>query len=89
MGKKFYGIRRGRKRGVYDNWPLAQQQIALYPGAEFRGFNTRAAALAYIDRPDEEIHYIEVHDGIHVTVAALTDKVRAALMGAGLDLNAR
>lgn len=88
MAKNFYGVRRGRKRGVFDNWPRAQEQVALYRGAEYRGFDTRAEALAYVGGYADEHPYVEIHDGGNVTVAALTDDLRAALSAAGVTLPA-
>ncbi|PAP75074.1 RNase H1/viroplasmin domain-containing protein [Rubrivirga marina] len=87
---KFYAVRRGRRRGVYETWAEAQEQVALYPGAEHRSFRTRAQAEAYLGRHvDDEadaLPYVEVHDGGRTTVVALTDEVRAALREAGVAI---
>ena len=85
---KFYAVRRGRKRGVYTSWARAQEQVAGWPGADFKKFRTRAEAEAYVGyHPDDEadaLPYIEVHSGGRTTTAALTNEVRAALACAGV-----
>lgn len=87
---KFYGVRRGRKRGVYETWAETQEQVVGYPGAEYRSFPTRAQAKAYVGyHPDdkaEKLPYVEVHMGGRTTVVALTREVRAALTAAGVTL---
>lgn len=48
QGKKYYVVWVGYNPGVYDNWDDAQEQIANFPGARYRSFNTpEAAAEAY------------------------------------------
>ncbi len=88
---KFYAVRRGRKRGVYATWREAQEQVALYPGAEHASFPTRAQAEAYVGRHADDVAdavpYVEVHAGGRTTVAALTDEVRAALAAVGVEVN--
>ena len=49
--KKFYAIASGLVPGIYDNWPLAQAQVAGVKGAKFKGFATRAEAEAWLKNP--------------------------------------
>jgi len=43
--QKFYVVWKGAKPGVYATWPEANAQVAGFPGAKFKSFPTRAAAL--------------------------------------------
>ncbi len=49
--KKFYAIAKGRKPGIYDNWPAAQAQVMGFAGAVYKGFPSRAEAEAWLKRP--------------------------------------
>ncbi len=46
--KKFYGVRNGRRPGIYTTWEDCRREVSGYPGAEFKGFLTEAEARAYI-----------------------------------------
>lgn len=43
--KKFYVVWKGAKPGVYDTWPEANAQVAGFPGAKFKSFPSKTAAL--------------------------------------------
>ncbi len=45
---KFYGVRRGRITGVFDNWEACRQQVFQYPNAEFKSFPTKKEAQDYV-----------------------------------------
>ena len=45
---KVYAVAAGRKPGVYTTWEEAQEQVASFPGAVFKGFATVEDAEAYI-----------------------------------------
>ncbi len=49
--KKFYAIAKGRKPGIYTNWPEAKEQIDGFAGALYRGFPTYAQAEAWMKNP--------------------------------------
>jgi len=49
--KKYYAIAKGRKPGVYDNWPEAQAQVRGFAGALFKGFPSRAEAEKWLKNP--------------------------------------
>lgn len=49
--KKFYAIAKGRKPGIYDNWPEAQAQVMSFSGAVYKGFPTRQEAETWIKNP--------------------------------------
>jgi len=49
--KKFYAVAKGRKPGIYNNWPEAQAQVMSFAGAVYKGFATRREAEAWIKKP--------------------------------------
>ena len=49
MGKrKFYGIKKGKKVGVYETWEECKKYITGFKGAVFKGFDTVQEARAFI-----------------------------------------
>ena len=48
MAKKFYAVRRGRVPGIYTSWDECRRQVTGYSGAEYKGFETRADAEAFM-----------------------------------------
>lgn len=51
---KFYVVWKGLKTGVFKTWPECQAQVAGYPGAKFKAFATREAALEAFERDYEQ-----------------------------------
>jgi ribonuclease HI len=49
--KKFYGVARGRKPGIYTTWPAAEAQVKGFPGAVYKGFFSRSEAEAFLKAP--------------------------------------
>ncbi len=49
--KKFYAVAKGRKPGIYDNWPDAQAQVMSFAGAVYKGFATRREAETWLRAP--------------------------------------
>jgi ribonuclease HI len=49
--KKFYAIAVGRRPGIYSTWPEAQAQVLGFAGALYKGFATKAEALAWLQNP--------------------------------------
>jgi ribonuclease HI len=49
--KKYYAIAKGRKPGIYDNWPQAEAQVKRFQGAVFKGFAIRREAEAFLKSP--------------------------------------
>lgn len=56
MAKKFYAIKKGLVPGIYENWDDAKAQVSGFPGAEYKGFQTKEEAEAYLG-------------GMHITTA--------------------
>lgn len=46
--KKFYGVRSGRKAGIFTTWAECKKQVDGYGGAIFKSFPTKAAAEEYV-----------------------------------------
>lgn len=46
--KKYYGVKVGRVKGVYQTWAECQKQVIKYPGALFKSFPTEAEAREYV-----------------------------------------
>ncbi|WP_297012085.1 ribonuclease H family protein [uncultured Dialister sp.] len=52
--KKYYIVKKGKKPGVYYNWPDCQKQVQGFPGAVYKGFVTREEAEAWYGKPVKE-----------------------------------
>lgn len=48
MAKKFYAVRNGRVPGIYTAWDECRRQVTGFKGAEYKGFETRADAEAFM-----------------------------------------
>lgn len=46
--KKYYAVKKGRKKGIYDNWHDAKIQINHYSNAEYKSFTNMADANDYL-----------------------------------------
>jgi len=49
--KKYYAVAKGRKPGIYNNWPAAQSQIEGFPGAVYKGFTSTIEAEEWMKSP--------------------------------------
>jgi len=56
---KFYGVRRGRTTGIFDNWEACRAQVYKFPGAEYKSFPTREEALAFVSPASSPIKRIK------------------------------
>lgn len=56
MSKKFYAVKVGRKPGIYESWPEAQNQVSGYKNAEYKSFKNKKEAQAYIGGASETPH---------------------------------
>lgn len=45
---KFYGVRRGRITGVFDNWNACREQVFQFPNAEYKSFSTWEEAQQFV-----------------------------------------
>lgn len=46
MGKKYYAVRAGRVRGIYDSWAACERQVKGYGGAVYKSFMSKQEAEA-------------------------------------------
>lgn len=52
--KKYYVVWAGHDTGVYDSWEECKLQVANFPGARYKSFNSRQEAIeAYRGNPEE------------------------------------
>ncbi|MDE6125466.1 MAG: viroplasmin family protein, partial [Muribaculaceae bacterium] len=53
--RKFYVVWVGRVPGIYDNWDDCQEQVAMFPGAKYKSFDSQTAAtIAFRGNGEEE-----------------------------------
>ncbi|QPC75944.1 hypothetical protein HYE68_006696 [Fusarium pseudograminearum] len=50
--KNCYGVRAGRKPGIYDTWAECEEQVTGFPGAVFQGFYSFEEARDYMHDTD-------------------------------------
>ena len=56
---KYYVVWEGREPGVYDDWDDCLEQVSGYPGARYKSFNSREAAVeAFRGNPDEQAAFL-------------------------------
>lgn len=48
-GKKVYAVRRGRKTGIFTNWPECKASVDGFDGALYKGFGTVKEAQEYLN----------------------------------------
>lgn len=49
MGKKYYAVREGRVRGIYDSWAACERQVKGYGGAIYKSFMSKQEAEAFME----------------------------------------
>ncbi|MCM1113774.1 MAG: ribonuclease H family protein [Muribaculum sp.] len=47
--KKFYAVKTGKTTGILDSWDACRASVDGFPGAQYKGFSTRAEAESYLD----------------------------------------
>lgn len=48
MPKKYYAVKKGKKRGIYETWAECQEQVSGYSGAVFKSFKTKTEAESFL-----------------------------------------
>ena len=48
----YYAVKKGHKIGIFEQWDECQKSISGFSGAEYRKFNTKVEAEAYLDNRD-------------------------------------
>ena len=46
--KNFYGVKKGKKTGVFRSWDACKAAVDGFPGAEYKGFVTYEEVCAYL-----------------------------------------
>lgn len=64
----YYAVRRGKSPGVYPTWDAAKEQVAGYPGAEYKKFTTRAEADAFLSGEETEKKVEAPTQGLHIFI---------------------
>lgn len=55
MPKKYYAVKKGKKRGIYETWAECQLQVKGYSGAVFKSFKTKAEAESFLIGEESQI----------------------------------
>ena len=48
MAKKYYAVKEGRTRGIFEDWESCKQSVNGYSGAQYKSFPTREEAEKYV-----------------------------------------
>lgn len=56
---KYYAVKAGRTKGVFDSWAAGQESINGFSGADFKSFSTQEEAKAYINNVDIALRTIK------------------------------
>lgn len=48
----YYAVKKGHKVGIFEQWDECQRSISGFSGAEYRKFNTKVEAEAYLENRD-------------------------------------
>jgi len=51
--KNYYIVKKGHKTGIFNNWAECQASVKWYKGAVFKGFETKAEALEWLNGGDD------------------------------------
>ncbi len=62
---KYYAVKAGRTTGIFDNWDECNESIKGFSGPDFKSFNTREEAEAYLANKDlwDEIVTKDIQEG--------------------------
>ncbi|MDF2821993.1 MAG: ribonuclease [Clostridiales bacterium] len=67
MGKKVYAVRKGFTTGLFYNWDECKKSIYGFKGAEYKGFESKSEAQAFLEvTTPEVITTLEYRDDILV-----------------------
>lgn len=55
MGKKYYAVKQGKVPGIYETWEECKEQVHGYSGAEYKSFELKSDAVAFIKGEAENI----------------------------------
>lgn len=64
--KKFYAVRKGRKKGIYRTWDECKLQVHGFAGAEYKSFTSLEEANNYIE--DKKINKFDIENSVEAYV---------------------
>lgn len=50
MAKKYYGVKKGRKIGVFETWEECKAAVSGFSGAAYKSFTIREDAVDYVNK---------------------------------------
>ena len=50
MGKKYYAVKKGREKGIYETWEACKEQVNGFKGAEYKSFSNLQDAEEYLNK---------------------------------------
>lgn len=53
MAKKFYAVKKGHKKGIFESWDECKKNINGYSGAIYKSFKTLNEANNFLDNNEE------------------------------------
>ncbi|MBE5834247.1 MAG: RNase H [Butyrivibrio sp.] len=53
MPQKYYAVRKGKKKGIFNTWDECKKNVDGFSGAQYKSFKTKEEALAYIGDGNE------------------------------------
>lgn len=77
--KKFYGVKKGKKTGIFSSWDECRESVTGYPGAEYKGFATLAEVQSYLGVPNGH------SDDGSVSDDAIIEEIQSGVMLAYVD----
>lgn len=75
-----YGVRKGRKTGVYETWDECREQVDKFPGAEYKKFATAKEAQEYVDGVNVKGKYVYAVKNT-MTIYNTWEECKAAIEG--------
>lgn len=57
--KKVYAVKKGLKTGIFESWEECKAAVNGYPNAEFKGFEKKSEALAYLGLKEDDSKSVE------------------------------
>ena len=59
---KYYAVRKGREPGIYEDWKSCSMQVIRFPGAEYKSFDTKEEAEAFLNEEKLELGKVNIDD---------------------------
>ena len=68
----FYAVKKGKIKGIFDNWELCQQQVKGFKNSQYKKFKTKEEAIDYIN--DDTIVIKQIEPNGHKIIEPETSK---------------